>query len=186
MPHAEAEEQIDGADGDCRGVGVAGDSPAAVNAARLDGHRTAAPRGKPTAGPHPLRPCPGTIASTTAASSCRLCLCHGFSCLAAAGGRLLRPGDAQAGSVVPAEPPHYCSLRHRPVPRSPERSSGLDRPRDRNPRRAMPASWSRSPLLCHGGSRESARLLRRKSSRGKVPATASRRSGRQAPLLQPW
>jgi hypothetical protein len=25
MPHAEAEEQIDGADGDCRGVGVAGD-----------------------------------------------------------------------------------------------------------------------------------------------------------------
>jgi len=33
-------------------------------------------RGKPTAGPHPLRSCPGTIASTTAASSCRLCLCH--------------------------------------------------------------------------------------------------------------
>jgi hypothetical protein len=32
--------------------------------------------GKPTAGPHPLRPCPGTIASNTAASSCRLCLCH--------------------------------------------------------------------------------------------------------------
>ncbi len=32
--------------------------------------------GKPAAGPHPLRPCPGTIASTTAASSCRLGLCH--------------------------------------------------------------------------------------------------------------
>jgi hypothetical protein len=32
--------------------------------------------GKPTAGPHPVRPCPGTIASTTLASSCRLCLCH--------------------------------------------------------------------------------------------------------------
>jgi hypothetical protein len=41
-------------------------------------------------------------------------------------------------------------------------------------------------LQCHGGSRESARLLRRKSSRAKVPATASRRSGRQALLLQPW
>ena len=30
-----------------------------------------------------------------------------------------------------------ASLRHRPVPRSPERSSGLDRPGDRNARRAM-------------------------------------------------
>jgi len=29
-------------------------------------------------------------------------VCHGFSCLAAAGGRLLRPGDAPVGSVVPA------------------------------------------------------------------------------------
>jgi len=28
-------------------------------------------------------------------------LCHGLGCLAAAGGRLLQPGDAQAGSVVP-------------------------------------------------------------------------------------
>ena len=30
-----------------------------------------------------------------------------------------------------------ASLRHRPVPRSPERSSGLDRPGDRNARRAI-------------------------------------------------
>jgi len=40
------------------------------------GHRTGASRGETTAGPRLLRPCAGTIASTTAASSCRLCLCH--------------------------------------------------------------------------------------------------------------
>ena len=39
-------------------------------------HRTRDPRGKPTAGPHRLRACAGTIASTAAVSSCRLCLCH--------------------------------------------------------------------------------------------------------------
>jgi hypothetical protein len=43
------------------------------------GHRTAASRGETDGGPHPLSRCPGTIASTTAASSCRLCLCHGSS-----------------------------------------------------------------------------------------------------------
>ena len=39
-------------------------------------HRTRDPRGKPTAGPHRLRACAGTIASTAAVSSCWLCLCH--------------------------------------------------------------------------------------------------------------
>jgi hypothetical protein len=36
------------------------------------------------------------IASTKAVSSCRLCLCHALSCLAARGGRLHCPDDAQA------------------------------------------------------------------------------------------
>jgi len=53
-----------------RDVDVTGGATASV------GHRTAASRGEPTAGPHPLRPCPGTIAFATASSSCRLCLCH--------------------------------------------------------------------------------------------------------------
>jgi hypothetical protein len=43
-----------------------------------------------------------TTASALAAARASLRRCHGFSCFAAAGGRLLRPGDAQAGSVVPA------------------------------------------------------------------------------------
>jgi hypothetical protein len=40
------------------------------------GHLTALRVGTPTAGPQALRPCAGTIAYTTSASSCRLCLCH--------------------------------------------------------------------------------------------------------------
>jgi hypothetical protein len=40
------------------------------------GHETAASRGKTNGRSAPLRPCRGMIASTTAASSCRLCLCH--------------------------------------------------------------------------------------------------------------
>jgi hypothetical protein len=40
------------------------------------GHRTAASRGETNGRTTPTRPCPGTIASITAASSCRLCLCH--------------------------------------------------------------------------------------------------------------
>ena len=39
-------------------------------------HRTAASRGETNGRTTPTRPCPGTIASITAASSCRLCLCH--------------------------------------------------------------------------------------------------------------
>jgi hypothetical protein len=41
------------------------------------GHRTAASRGETNGRTAPIRPCPGTIASITAAASCRLCLCHG-------------------------------------------------------------------------------------------------------------
>jgi len=52
------------------------------------GHRTAASRGETNGRTAPPRPCPGTIASTAAASSCRLCLCHAR---ASAGWLLLRP-----------------------------------------------------------------------------------------------
>jgi hypothetical protein len=85
----------------------------------------------------------------------RLALCHGFSCLAAAGGRLLRPGDAQAGSVVPAATSALLLLY------GIGRSFGprSDRPGSTVRVIAMreeqwPASWSRSPLLCHGLDRQ--------------------------------
>ena len=79
---------------------------------------------------------PGERSSRPTAS--RRCLCHGFSCLAAAGGRLLRPGDAQAGSVVPAASAALLLLYGIGRSLAPqERSSGLDRPGDRNARRAI-------------------------------------------------
>ena len=80
--------------------------------------------------------------------------CHGFSCLAAARGRPLRPGDALAGSVVPAATAALLLLYgigRSLAPRS-------DRPGSTVRVIAMreeqwPASWSRSPLLCHASSR---------------------------------
>ena len=56
------------------------------------GHRMAASRRKPTAGSHHLRPCADTIASTTAAASCPLCLCHGLRSLGPAGATTVSPG----------------------------------------------------------------------------------------------
>jgi hypothetical protein len=64
-----------------------------------------------------------------------------------------------------------ASLRHRPVPRSPERSSGLDRPGDRNAQRAMagvveplatPLPRPRSRRPRHRGDRFDARGRRRR------------------------
>jgi hypothetical protein len=64
-----------------------------------------------------------------------------------------------------------ASLRHRAVPRSPERSSGLDRPGDRNARRAMagvveplatPLPRPRSRRPRHRGDRFDARGRRRR------------------------
>ena len=105
-------------------------------------------------------------------------LSHGFSCLAAAGGRLLRPGDAQAGSVVPAATAALLLLYgigRSLAPRS-------DRPGSTVRVIAMreeqwPASWSRSPLLCHVGTCESALLLQRGAVVEKVPLPHSGGAG---------
>jgi hypothetical protein len=123
--------------------------------------------------------------------------CHGFSCLAAAGGRLLRPGDAQARVGGPGGTRRAtASLRHRPVPRSPERSSGLDRPGDRNARRAIAGvmeplvtplprreQQGRTPAFAEWSSRVPARRLWVCSAtfRSAAPSrtTGSRRSGQR-------
>jgi hypothetical protein len=75
---------------------------------------------------------------------------HGFSCLAAAGGRLLRPGDAQAGSVVPAATAALLLLYgigRSLAPRSDRPGSTVRVIAMRE--KQWPASWSRSPLLGH-------------------------------------
>jgi hypothetical protein len=47
------------------------------------------------------------------------------------------PAVHKRGRLVPAATAALLLIRHRPLPRSPERSSGLGRPRDRNPPTAI-------------------------------------------------
>jgi hypothetical protein len=95
-------------------------------------------RGNQTPGPHPLRPGPWTTAFMFLALDGPLSGCHGLSCLGAAGGRLLQPGDAQAGPLAAGEGAALLLLYgigRSLGPRS--RSSGPGRPRDRNARNAI-------------------------------------------------
>jgi hypothetical protein len=69
-----------------RGAHVTSRAPASVR------RRTAASRGETSARRTGTRPCLGTIASTTAASLCQLCLCHASSRPAGRRGLLVRPG----------------------------------------------------------------------------------------------
>jgi hypothetical protein len=71
----------------------------------------------------------------------RRALRHGLRSLVAAGGLLLQPGDAQARALAAGGGRRaIASLRHRSVPRPPERSSAPGRPRDRNGRNAIASS----------------------------------------------
>ena len=68
----------------------------------------------------------GVIAFTSARSLGALLVCHGLSRLAAAGGRLLQPGDAQAGPVgAGGNRRAIASLLHRPVSRPRSDRPGL-------------------------------------------------------------
>jgi hypothetical protein len=68
------------------------------------------------------------IVPTPAAASC---LCHGLTCLAVAGGRLLHPGNAQAEPLKASRIRALLLLDASAYPSGPDRSSGLGHPRDR-------------------------------------------------------
>jgi hypothetical protein len=58
-----------------------------------------------------------------------LCLCHGLTCLAVAGGRLLHPGDAQAKPLEAIRIRALLLLHAAGYPSGRDRSSGLGHPR---------------------------------------------------------
>ena len=91
------------------------------------------------------------VAALLLSSDLRLLVCHGLTCLAVAGGRLLYPGDAQV------EPLEASRIRVLLLHASTYPSARIDRRgsaiRVIGSRRAIAGIASRPPLLCHAGDR---------------------------------
>jgi len=112
------------------------------------------------------------------------CLCHGLTCLAVAGGRLLHPGDAQ---VEPLEAIRISALlllhaSGYPSARIDRRGSAIRviGREERSPAlRAARHSFATAPIV-------SARDSFKGEQRWEGSTTASARRNRPPPLLQPW
>jgi hypothetical protein len=76
------------------------------------------------------RVAPSSKGIVTSAATARA-LCHGTTCLAVAGGRLLHPGDAQVDPLEASRIRALSLLHASAYPSGPGRSSGLGHPHDR-------------------------------------------------------
>ena len=111
------------------------------------------------------RPGRATAASALAAPSASLCLCHGLSCLDAAGGRLVQPGDAQAEPLEAGGARRaIASMRHRPTTSArSDRPASTDRVIGMRGTRSCPAGIRTSPFAL--GPADLAVVLWRRSTR---------------------
>jgi hypothetical protein len=94
------------------------------------------------------RASPTSRAALLLLSGVALLVCHGLTCLALAGGRLLHPDDAQAEPLEASRIRALLLLHASAYPAGPDRPSGSSL-RVIGSRRAIAGIASRPPLLCH-------------------------------------